>query len=123
MKVGIEQIRFFEDLAVQQKQVWNDAADYGVVLDGKDRLKEGIRINLRGILDTFEVNITKHNNDRTYEFFAAYDHEDGMFHGQRFEFIYCRLDRPYRGVSEIFTISAKLDSQKEHGWKKGEVTI
>jgi hypothetical protein len=117
MKVGIEQIRFFEDIAKKQHQIWNDSADYGIVLDGKDDLKTEIRENLQKLIETFEVEIEKSHNYRMYTFFAAFEQEDGWFLGTKCTFYYSKLERPYKGILEIFSVYFEHIRQKEHGWK------
>ena len=74
-----ESLVYFESLAKQQKQLWNDSADYGVEADPK--LKGEARAQLMQLMKTFGYKLEKWSSGSKTTVFIPVETDQGLLAG------------------------------------------
>ena len=108
---------YFEDIHRKQKQVYNDACDYGYVYDESEAVK--LKESLQALMDTYDYKYTKHgdiykNGGFQVTMFISFEQEDGVFRGVELT-VSCQKDS-VRKVKFV-SVEIKHKSKYSDGYK------
>ena len=116
---GKEEVVFFEQLAAKQVQIYQDAADHGILLpwDG-EVVAPDIRANLQGLLKTYKVqstsNLTKDRGGyKMWRFFIPVEKEGGQISGINLVITY-NVDKLYKKRFISIDISRETKAEGDY---------
>jgi len=109
---------YFEDIKKKQKQIYDDACDFGYVYNESeaDRLKE----SLQALMNTYDYKYTKHgdiykNGGFQVTMFISFEYDDGRYRGVELT-VSCQKDN----VRNVKFVSVEIESKAslDDGYKK-----
>lgn len=93
MVAGKEDLMHFEALARRQHRIYNDAADYGVIITEEELV--AARVHLKALLDIYNAKVSYWGDRKdgrswgsTTTIFVPYEIDAGHYSGQWFEISY-----------------------------------